>query len=177
MAEETQPKWEGKASVEIASLKAEQVWSFLADFCNLHKWFPTIDTCYQVEGVAGQPGLIRYCGSTTQTSSSSEGGKDGDDQKSSSTTTKWAKEKLLMIDPIQRCFSYEVLDNNIGFKSYVGTFKVLPTNGGGCVIEWSFVADPVEGLRLEDMAAFGDYCLQFMAKKMEDVLTQTTGSI
>ncbi|KAL5850502.1 hypothetical protein ACOSQ4_008515 [Xanthoceras sorbifolium] len=166
MAEERQPKWEGKASAEIASLKAEQVWSCLEDFCNLHKWLPVLDTCSQVEGVPGQPGLIRYC-TSTQISSSSDG-KDDDDQKSSTTTTKWANEKLLMIDPIQRCLSYEVIDSNVGFNGYVATVNVSPIDGGGCTIEWSYVADSVDGWRPEDLASYIDYCLQYMAKKMEE---------
>ncbi|KAI9191625.1 hypothetical protein LWI28_011011 [Acer negundo] len=182
MEEERQPKWEGKTSVEIASMKPEQAWPCIADFCNIHKWFPSIDACYQLEGEPGKPGLIRYCVSPTVTLSL-DGSDDHDDQQSSSTTTtttKWAKEKLLMIDPIQRCLSYEVIDNNFGFKSYVATSKVLPIiNGGGCKIEWSFVADPIEGWSQEGMAAFIGYCVQFMAKKMEQehLLLQTSGSV
>ncbi|KAK0572495.1 hypothetical protein LWI29_032340 [Acer saccharum] len=179
MEEERQPKWEGKTSVEIASLKPEQAWPCIEDFCNIHKWFPSIDACYQVEGEPGKPGLIRYCATTTQTFSS-DGTGDHDDQKSTTTTTtKWAKEKLLMIDPIQRCLSYEVIDSNIGFKSYVATSKVLPIiNGCGCKIEWSFVADPVEGWSQEGLASVIDHCVQFMAKKMEQehVLLPTSGT-
>ncbi|KAJ7965927.1 lachrymatory-factor synthase-like [Quillaja saponaria] len=192
MEEENKPKWDYTASVELAAgLTETQVWPLLEDFCNLHKWFP-IDTCYQVDGVPGQPGLIRYTAATTTTTPSS--GSDGHDVK----VIKWAKEKLLMIDPIQRCLSYEVIDNNIGMKSYVATIKVLPINGHDnnddhngtnqqclivvdnavaysdhgfpCKIELSFVCDPVEGWKLEDFVAYVEYCLQFMANKMEDAL-------
>ena len=159
MAEETQFKWEGKATAELKSTKPDQVWPFLEDFCGLHKWMPSLDTCYQVEGVKGQPGLIRYCSSTAASP-------DNPDQ----TTVNWVKEKLLTIDPINHCFSYEVLDNNMGFNSYVTTFKVIPINGGGCLIQWSFVCDPVQGWRYEDLASYIDSSLQFMAKKMEETL-------
>ena len=57
-----------------------------------------------------------------------------------------------MINPIERCISYEIMENNVGFKSYMATIEVLPINGdgqNGCKIEWSFVADPIEGWRLE----------------------------
>ncbi|KAK2661282.1 hypothetical protein Ddye_007815 [Dipteronia dyeriana] len=178
MEEERQPKWEGKTSVEIASVKPEQAWPCIEDLCNLHKWFPSMDVCYQVEGEPGKPGLILYCASTTQTFSSD--GTDDQESTTTTTTTEWAKEKLLMIDPIQRCLSYEVIDSNIGFKSYVATSKVLPIiNGGGCKIEWSFVADPVEGWSQEGLASYIDYCVQFMAKKMEQVhvLLQSSGSV
>ncbi|KAG5048591.1 hypothetical protein JHK85_009694 [Glycine max] len=89
-----------------------------------------IETCYhQLEGVPGQPGLIRYyCASTVE-----EG------------TIMWAKEKLLAVDPVQCCLSYEIVDNNVGFKSNVATLKVLPMNGDGSMIEWGFICDPVEG--------------------------------
>lgn len=62
---------------------------------------------YQVDGVSGQPGPVRYC-------------KAGRDK----TTIKWAKEKLLVIDAIKRRMSYEIVDNNMGFKSYVATMQV-----------------------------------------------------
>ncbi|KAJ4708099.1 Lachrymatory-factor synthase [Melia azedarach] len=104
MAEERKAKWEGKASTEVSGLKAEQVWPCLEDFSNVHKWLPNLETCYPVEGVPGQPGLVRYC----------------------ATKDRWANEKLIMMNHIQRCLNYEVLDNNIGTKSYVATIKVFP---------------------------------------------------
>lgn len=67
----------------------------------------------------------------------------------------WVKEKLIMIDPTKRCLTIEIIDNNMGFKSYVATMEVLPINGPGnddhdahaavCKIMWLFVCDPVEG--------------------------------
>ncbi|XVE97592.1 hypothetical protein REPUB_Repub03eG0032700 [Reevesia pubescens] len=61
MAEEKQPKWEGKATAaKLKGSKAEQIWPFLEEFCNLDKLFPDVDTCYRVEGIPGQPGLVRY---------------------------------------------------------------------------------------------------------------------
>lgn len=156
MEEETQPKWEGEASVELKGSAPQQVWGFLEDFFNIHKWHPGLDTCYQVDGVPGQPGLVRYCASTTASS------------------TMWVKEKLTMIDPIKRCLSYEVVDNNMGFKSYVGTMEVLAmTNVAdddkhGCKIKWSFVCDPMVGWKYEDLLSNIESSLQFMAKKMEE---------
>ncbi|CAK7353148.1 unnamed protein product [Dovyalis caffra] len=164
MAEETQPKWKGKATVVLESPTADQVWPFLEDFCNLQKWLPGVDTCYQVEGKLGQPGLIRYCGSSTLSA-------DGSQEE---TKISWAKEKLIMIDPIERCLSYEILENNIGFKSYVATMKVLPIKDGdgqrGCKIEWFFVADPIEGWSLEDFNSYINSSLQFMGQKMEQAV-------
>lgn len=153
MAEQSDPKWEGKAIVELAGTSAELVWPALEDFCNLHKLIP-IDTCYQLEGIPGQPGLIRYCASAV---------KVGDEE---TATIKWAKERLLSIDPVQRCLSYEIVESNMGFKSYVATLKVVPINEDRCKIEWSFVSDPVEGWSFQGLNSHIEYYLQFMAKKI-----------
>ncbi|KAJ7961349.1 lachrymatory-factor synthase-like [Quillaja saponaria] len=148
---------EGKVSVELTSLTAEQVWPLLADFCNLHKWFP-FDTGYLVEGIPGQPGLIRYCANTKKT-------KSGDDQEET-TITKWAYEKLLTFDPTQRCLSYELLENNLGFTSYVATVNVFPIEHG-CRVEWFITCDPLEVKRWEGWMSYAESCLQYMKKKME----------
>ncbi|CAI8599872.1 unnamed protein product [Vicia faba] len=150
-------KWEGKAIVEVRGTEEEIVWSVLEDFCNLQKWLP-IDSCYKFEGVEGEPGLVRYCAST----------KKG--------IVKWFKEKLLTIDHAQRCLSYEIVDNNMGFKNYVAIMKVLPlqTNGGddanksvGCMIEWECVCDPIEGWSLQDLHSYIGHFLKCMANKIE----------
>ena len=162
----TQTKWEGKACVELAIPTAQEVWPLVEDFCNLHKWLPNVDTCYQVDGILGQPGLVRYCASTITSSS------NGNEE----TMTRWAKEKLLMIDPIKRCLSYEVIDNNIGMKFYVAKLIVSPNDDGknGCKMEWSFVCDPIEGLRFEDFLLNTiETGPQSMEKKMEDALLST----
>lgn len=156
MANERTPEWKGKASAKIPSLTPDQVWSCLEDFCNLHKWLPTIlDTCHHLEGTAGQPGWVRYCSKST---SSDDGVK-----------TTWAKEMLVMMDRNQRCLSYSIVDNNLGFKYYVATFKVSEIDVGS-EIEWSFVADPVDGWRLEDLVSYIEGSLQSMVKQMEKVL-------
>ncbi|KAK8543139.1 hypothetical protein V6N13_136327 [Hibiscus sabdariffa] len=148
MADETKLKWEGKATAELKASTAEQIWPLIAEFCNLDKFFPSVDTCYRKEGTLGEPGLVRYCE-----------GKMG-----------WANEKLLTIDPINHSLSYEVMENNVGFKNYIATLNVLPMEGGGCKIEWSFVSDPIQGLKVEDLVSLVDDTLQFMAKKMEDAV-------
>ncbi|KAK7352902.1 hypothetical protein VNO80_18333 [Phaseolus coccineus] len=158
MTEESNPKWEGKAMAELPGTDPQLTWNALEDFCNLHKWLP-IETCYHVEGVSGQPGLIRYCASTVE-----EEGVSDDAEKT--TTIKWAKEKLLEIDPVQRCLTYQVDENNIGFKSYVATLKVLPISQDGSKIEWSFVCDPVEGWSFQDLNSYIESSVEFMAKKI-----------
>ncbi|CAK7353152.1 unnamed protein product [Dovyalis caffra] len=165
MAEETQLKWEGMATVELKTPTADQVWPCLEDFCNIIKWIPDMDTCYQVEGEVGQPGLTRYCASSSSRLS------DGSDNE---TRISWVKEKLLTMNPMERCLSYEVVENNIGFNSYVATVKVLPINGSdgqhGCKIEWSYVADPVEGWSTEHLTSIIKISLQYMANKLEQAV-------
>ncbi|PRQ20041.1 putative polyketide cyclase/dehydrase, START-like domain-containing protein [Rosa chinensis] len=119
LEEPEKPKWGGQTSAKLKGSKEQEVWPLLADFCNMDKWFPGLHTCYQVGGVPGQPGLVRYC----------ERGTD-------ETTILWAKEKLLMIDPINQCMTYEIVDNNMGFESYVATMQLVPINNHGCKIEW-----------------------------------------
>ncbi|KAF5726185.1 lachrymatory-factor synthase [Tripterygium wilfordii] len=148
-------RWKGKVGVELKGPTADQIWPFLEDFCNIHQWFPNLDTCTQVEGVIGKPDLVRYCASKSDGSNESE--------------VKWVKEKLVMIDRIERCLSYEVTENNMGFKLYRATMKVLPVEEGS-KIEMSFVADPVEGMEEEGLASYLDFCLNFMAKRMEQTL-------
>lgn len=185
--QEEQPvleRWAGKATARLKGVTAEQVWPlFLDDFCSFHKWLPTIDTCRQVEGIRGQPGLVRYCASTPEDST----GADVDGERKDAL---WCHEKLVAIDPVVRCLSYEVMENNMGIKSLVSTIKVLPTtaatikssgevdddeHGGedqfGCQIQWSFLADPFEGLMTYDgFSAYINFALQGMADKMEKVL-------
>lgn len=83
-----------------------------------------------MEGVAGQPGLIRYCETTM---ASGEGEK----------TVMWTKEKLVALDPVQRYVTYEVVENNMGLRSYVATMKVVPL-AGGCKIDWWFECGRVD---------------------------------
>ncbi|KAF8035897.1 hypothetical protein BT93_C1808 [Corymbia citriodora subsp. variegata] len=166
--EETQPKWEGKAIAELKGPTPDQVWPFLEDFCNLHKLLPSVNTCHRVEGVPGQPGLIRHC-----TFASLDG--DSDPSK-----LKWANERLLKMDPSDKCFSYEVLNNNMGMNSYVSTVRVMPVSDGdgkivGCMIEWSFVSDPVEGLGPQDLSSYIDFGLQSMATKIESAIQEVRG--
>ncbi|KAI3935806.1 hypothetical protein MKX01_032990 [Papaver californicum] len=167
----SESKWEGKVQAKLEGSKADQVWTILQDFFNLHKWFPTLTTCYGIEGISGQPGCIRYCaGSSIPASSSSNNVRDDD-----VTITNWSTERLVDIDSVQRSITYEIVDCNIGFKSYVSTMKVVPYNGDsdeekGCLIEWSFLVDPIQEWKLETLISKFDSGLQLMASKIEATL-------
>ncbi|KAK7292021.1 hypothetical protein RIF29_07639 [Crotalaria pallida] len=149
-------RWEGNVSAKLKNTTAEQAWPLLKDFFNLHKRFPTLATCYGIHGSNGEPGCIRYCEGFSIPSNG----------------VSWSKERLVAVDDADRSLKYEIIDSNIGFKSYVSTIRVL--NHGhddGCKLEWSFAVDPVEGLVHEDLVGKYDVGLQLMAQKMEDEIT------
>ena len=81
----------------------------------------------------------------------------------------WSKERLVAVDEEKMSLSYEIVESNIGFNSYVSTVRISPDQDNhGCVIEWDFTVDPVQGLRFEDLVNKYEVGLQRMAKKMED---------
>ncbi|KAL3500611.1 hypothetical protein ACH5RR_039704 [Cinchona calisaya] len=167
------PKWEAKVSTRLANASGDQIWPFLEDFFGIHKYFPSLATSYGIHGSNGEINSVRYC--------------EGFSIPSQENTNKdliisWSKEKLIAIDPIEKSLSYEMVDSNIGFNSYISTIKIISKNPlipgdeeydgqRVCVIEWSFSVDPVEGWRLEDLVKKYEVGLQKMAQKMEDVLS------
>jgi hypothetical protein len=63
------------------------------------------------------------------------------------------------------------VDSNIGFESYVSTIKIVPQGDegdqDGCMIEWSFTVNKMEGWVLDDLVRKYEVGLQRMAKRME----------
>ncbi|KAE8678710.1 putative Polyketide cyclase/dehydrase and lipid transport superfamily protein [Hibiscus syriacus] len=159
MKQNSQPKWEAKIPAKLTGASPDQVWVIYTDFFNFHKWFPTLASCYGVHGANGELGCIRFCSGF---SISSRGGGGSE---------KWSKERLIAIDHSNRSLSYEIMENNIGFSSYVSTVKIVPgdvDDGDGCVIEWSFTVDPVEGWQLDDMKKLYEKGLEGLARRIED---------
>ncbi|KAK9742091.1 hypothetical protein RND81_03G147800 [Saponaria officinalis] len=158
MEEQKSKEWKGETSVELQNTTPKQIWPLISNFCTINKWLPHVKTCYLLQGVHGEPGMIRYCGSTELLG---EG-------------TQWATEKLLTIDSSNMCFSYEIVDNNVGFKRYVATVRLEEVDGGegvcGCRIVWSFVADPVEGFSFEGFVGFIESIAKVMGTKMQEAL-------
>ncbi|PIA26870.1 hypothetical protein AQUCO_08600022v1 [Aquilegia coerulea] len=156
-----QQKWEGKVSAKLTSFTADQVWPLLADFCNLSKWLPTLG-CKHLDGspAPGQLGCIRVISGPAIPSD------DGTMRPGIS-----AQEKLIMIDPTERCLSYEIIENNLGFKNYVATMKVSSgdnDNQNGCVIDWSYITDPREGWKPEDLFCILKSSMDSVVKGMEE---------
>ncbi|GMY17557.1 lachrymatory-factor synthase [Fagus crenata] len=160
MEQMSQPKWEGKVCTSLTNATADQVWHLYKDFFNFHKWFPSLATCYGIHGTNSEPGCIRYCAGFSIPSN------DGDKPIS------WSKERLIAVDDDGRSLSYEIVDSNIGFESYVSTVKIVPQGDegdqDGCMIEWSFTINKMEGWVLDDLVRKYEVGLQHMAKRMED---------
>lgn len=164
MEQDPQPQWEGKVSARLAKATADQIWPLLNDFFNLHKWFPGLAACYGIHGTNGEPGCIRHCEGSSIPSTDTN--TDGHSQPVS-----WSTERLTAVDHGERSLSYEIVDSNIGFKSYVSTVKVVPQGDDGqdgCVIEWSFSVDPVAGLVLDELVRMYKVGLRQMAERLED---------
>ncbi|KAL7189439.1 hypothetical protein ACSBR1_039144 [Camellia fascicularis] len=89
---------------------------------------------------------------------------------------KWegrASAKLTDIDRVEQCLSYEFVDNNIGYGSYMATMKLLPfesSEGEGTEFVWSVVLDPVEGWTLVGLVSYYDSIMQGMTQQMNQAL-------
>ncbi|KAL5722144.1 hypothetical protein ACHQM5_005701 [Ranunculus cassubicifolius] len=158
MDNEQQTKWRCKFSVHL-STEANKVWHVLADFFTIDKWLSFLIECRAIKGTTVEPGCIRCCVSSTGVFDSN--GKE---------IVTWAKETLLWIDHTARSFSYEMNENNLGFKGYKATMTVIPTGytkEDGCRIEWSFVVDPVKGRTYNNLVSFQQSVLKTMAKTID----------
>ncbi|KAK1290657.1 Lachrymatory-factor synthase [Acorus calamus] len=156
--EEPKLEWEGKVTATLTNTTADQAWSLLKDFTNLHKILPTLQTCHLVEGVNGEIGCVRYCAAA---------GGDG--------VVIWAKERLIEINPVRRFLRYVIEENKIGFRRYFASIGAVDGSnsgggGGGCVVEWSYVADPIEGWPKEGFEAYLRTSLEAMARRIEEIL-------
>lgn len=152
------PKWEAKVSTRLEKASADQIFSLFQDFFGLNKWFPSLSTCYGIQGENGEVGCIRYCSGFSLPAESGD------------AATGWTKERLVALNPIDRIISYEIVDSNIGFNSYFSTVRINPDGQHGCVIDWFITVDPVKGMTLEDLVNKYDVGLQGMAKNMEHAL-------
>ncbi|KAK4280935.1 hypothetical protein QN277_012487 [Acacia crassicarpa] len=159
MEEATGRKWKGKAKTKVRGHRAEKVWPLIADFCGLSKWFPT-PTCIPVEGVSGQPGCVRYCA----------GFKAPVDNQNDKQRVNWTKQKLQSIDPTNMTLSYIITESNVGFFSYVATWRVRDCEEGG-EVEWEYEVEPAQGWTLQMLDSFANSGIQVMGKRMEADLT------
>ncbi|WOL14631.1 hypothetical protein Cni_G23411 [Canna indica] len=153
------PVWEGKVTARIRGATAEEAWSLLKGFCSLHRWVSSVEVCYKLEGVDGEPGCVRYCGGPLNRSDPAQ-------------PTGWSKELLLAVDPAARSYTYEMVETNKGFGRYRATIGVAGGggSGSGCCLEWSFEADPVKGWAEGEFVAYLKKLAQGVAARVEEEL-------
>jgi len=132
--------WHGCVT-KVMKSPCDRVWKLSADFINVQKYAKNVDKCDHVEGERNEMGCVRYC-SGVQSSGSDE-------------RILWAKEKLLRMDHVNRCYSYSIIDGNLGIEGYVANFKVynIMTNGN-CFVEWSFQANPSKYYEEQEFIGF-----------------------
>jgi len=152
-------RWEAKVSTKLKNTTKLQAWPLIKDFFNLHKRFPNLATCYGIHGSNGEVGCIRYCAGFSLPS-------DGSQEVS------WSKERLVAVDEVDLSIKYEIVECNIGFECYESTMRVVDGDGG-CVVEWFFGVDPVEGLEFEDLVSKFRVGIQDMAQKMEEEIASS----
>ncbi|KAG9449134.1 hypothetical protein H6P81_009099 [Aristolochia fimbriata] len=147
-------KWEGKATAKVPGVPADKVWAFIDDYGNVHKYLPSIDETTIASGEPGKLGCVRLCKGNPL---------PGSEERS------FTHEKLVAYDPANRTLSYEVTENNIGFKDFVATIKVVPEEDGS-TIEWSFVTPPMPGPHwsLENCMGYIGYSVNHMAGKIAE---------
>ncbi|KAK1267361.1 hypothetical protein QJS04_geneDACA002656 [Acorus gramineus] len=80
----------------------------------------------------------------------------------------WAKERLIETDPVNWFYRYEIVESSVGFRWYFGRLGVEEGEGGGCVIEWSYVGDPIEGWTKEEFDGFLGRGMEALARRIEE---------
>ncbi|KAK1267362.1 Lachrymatory-factor synthase [Acorus gramineus] len=162
---EQKPKleWEGKTTATLTNTTADQAWSLMKNFTDVDKILPAVQTCYKVEGVDGEPGCVRYVATGKVTG-------PGEVE-----LFMWAKERLIETDPVNRFYRYEIVESSVGFRRYFGRLGAEEGGGGGggggggeCVIEWSYVADPIEGWAKEEFDGFLGRGMEVLARRIEE---------
>ncbi|GFZ08485.1 hypothetical protein Acr_20g0002930 [Actinidia rufa] len=164
MAEATQPRWKGTVTAKAEGFTPSQAWSFFEDFGNLYKIDPNVDISYALEGVYGHAGLVRFCSAHTTTALPS-----GENE----IAVQWFHEKLLAMDPAKYSFTYQIMENNVGFTYCKSTVKVLPihdSNELGCKLEWTYESDPLPGQTPDYLSNYFGLNIQAMADAIKKIL-------
>ncbi|XP_057478816.1 lachrymatory-factor synthase-like [Actinidia eriantha] len=161
LVEATPARWTGTVTAKVKGFSPAQVWPFFEDFSNLYKIDPNVDISYALEGVYGHPGLIRFCSTHTTTKSPS-----GEEV----ITIQWLQEKLLAMDKVHHWFTYQILENNVGFTYCKSTVKVLPINGCDSYLVWTYESDPLPGQTPDYLSNYFGTNLRDMANTIEKIL-------
>lgn len=136
----------------VINAPADEVWSFVRDFNNLNEWLPAVGSS-EIEGGqdAGVVGCVRRL--TLQ-----DGGV--------------AKERLLVLDDVDRSYTYEFVESPFPVRSYRSTIRVAPvTDTGQTFVEWWawYDADAKDEEQMTETFAKGVYAagLKRLRKRFE----------
>ncbi|KAK1267558.1 Lachrymatory-factor synthase [Acorus gramineus] len=140
--EEPKLEWEGKVTATLTNTTADQAWSLLKDFTNLHKILPTLQTCHLVEG----DGVVIWA-----------------KERLIEINPVRRFLRYVIEENKIRFRRYFVRIGAVDGSGGGG-------GGGGCVIEWSYVADPIEGWPKEGFEAYLRTSLEAIARRIEEIL-------
>eukprot|EP01018_Ginkgo_biloba_P013826 Gb_02243 [translate_table: standard] len=142
----------------------DKVWKLGSDFLGFDKLAAHVDICKHIEGEMNKPGCVRYC-------SSGKGIPRPDNEMS------WVKEKLLTMDPVNYCFTYSVIDGNVGFDGYVGSFRLHRiADGNYCAVEWGFEVNPSNNLAEEQFVSLISSILEQAIEGLDEAAAASTTS-
>ncbi|GAA0183530.1 hypothetical protein LIER_30924 [Lithospermum erythrorhizon] len=126
--------WKINLSAKINGPTADQVWPYIADFCNLYKILPNrISFCDQ--GTEGEPGLTRY--SVTIAPSPTN--------PNATVVTDWVREELVEISVTEKYNVYEMRENTRGVTMMRASVQILPNGNKGCIYKWDIELAPIGG--------------------------------
>ncbi|CAM6127914.1 unnamed protein product [Calypogeia fissa] len=151
----TGERWHG-ALKETINIPADKAWAISGDFCALNKWMKTVDKCETIVGEYNQPGCVRYM--------------VGNSFPRPDGSKSWAKERLLSRDEQNYSFSYEMLDNNFGFKGYICNFTLQDLRDGTTAVDWAFSVSPIEGRTEEKVAEYMTGVFKKCLRILEDLV-------
>ncbi|KAG6549163.1 hypothetical protein Mapa_009389 [Marchantia paleacea] len=154
-------KWRGGIQMVI-NCSIERAWETSSEFCGLHKWVDTTDTCECIEGEPQVPGCVRVM--TGNSFPRADGSKS------------FAKEKLLTFDNENRSMSYLMMENNFGLSDYIATFKMQDLGGGAVLVDWSFEVNPIPHSTEQKTADYMTGVYKETLKKLEALINSQTSS-
>ncbi|KAL3676177.1 hypothetical protein R1sor_026125 [Riccia sorocarpa] len=149
-------KWHGKLKMVI-NCPIDKTWDISGDFCNLHRWVDTTESCECVEGEPQKPGCVRAAYG------------EGTFPRADGAKTS-VREKLLTFDNESRSMSYIMLENNLGLSNYIATFILHDLGAGAVLVEWSYEVDPHPGSTEQKTADYMTGAYKNVLKKLEALM-------
>lgn len=120
----------------VVAAPAADVWALIRPFDGLPVWHPGIAESQLTEGEEGKVGAVRRLVLG-----------DG----------RVVVERLVVLDDLERRFTYEFVDNPFGVRRYVSTVRVAEvTDTGAAFVEWWSDYDADEAAEAELDALFRD---------------------